>query len=169
VENLLMIEIVEADLSIPSHAEALVQLLDEYALDPMGGGKGLSNYVKANLSAELAKRKTAHVILAFVDNNPAGLIVCIEGFSTFSCKPLLNIHDVIVALSHRGKGLSKLLLQKAIAIAIDLGCCKLTLEVLEGNHVAQAAYKACGFSGYELDPQMGKALFWEKRLEAGTP
>jgi GNAT superfamily N-acetyltransferase len=74
-----------------------------------------------------------------------------------------------VALSHRGKGLSKLLLQKAIAIAIALDCCELTLEVLEGNHVAQAAYKACGFGGYELDPQMGKALFWEKRLEEGTP
>jgi GNAT superfamily N-acetyltransferase len=160
-----MIEIVEADLSTPSHAEAVVQLMDEYALDPMGGGKGLSDYVKANLSAELAKRKTAHVVLAFVNRKPAGLIVCLEGFSTFACKPLLNIHDVIVALPHRGRGLSKLLLQKAEAIAISLGCCKLTLEVLEGNHVAQSAYKAYGFRGYELDPQMGKALFWEKKLE----
>ncbi len=52
-----MIEIVEADLSIPAHAEAMVKLMDEYALDPMGGGKGLSDYVKANLRAELAKRK----------------------------------------------------------------------------------------------------------------
>ncbi|WP_243458495.1 GNAT family N-acetyltransferase [Nostoc sp. UIC 10630] len=149
---------------MPSHAEAMVQLMDEYALDPMGGGKGLSDYVKTNLSAELAKRKAAHVILAFVDAEPAGLVVCLEGFSTFACKPLLNIHDVIVALPYRGRGLSKLLLQKAEEMALDLGCCKLTLEVLEGNHVAQSAYKACGFSGYELNPQMGKALFWEKKL-----
>ncbi|MEH1939639.1 MAG: GNAT family N-acetyltransferase [Nostoc sp.] len=159
-----MIEIVEADLTMPAHADAMVQLMDEYALDPMGGGKGLSDYVKANLRAELAKRKTAHVILALVDAEPAGLVVCLEGFSTFACKPLLNIHDVIVALPYRGRGLSKLLLQKAEEIAFDLGCCKLTLEVLEGNHVAQSAYKACGFSGYELNPQMGKALFWEKKL-----
>jgi GNAT superfamily N-acetyltransferase len=159
-----MIEIFEADLSILAHAEAMVQLMDEYALDPMGGGKSLSDYVKTNLSAELAKRKAAHVILAFVDAEPAGLVVCLEGFSTFACKPLLNIHDVIVALPYRGRGLSKLLLQKAEEIAFDLGCCKLTLEVLEGNHVAQSAYKACGFSGYELNPLMGKALFWEKKL-----
>ncbi|MBE9001265.1 GNAT family N-acetyltransferase [Nostoc sp. LEGE 12447] len=159
-----MIEIFEADLTITAHAEAMVQLMDEYALDPMGGSKGLSDYVKANLSAELAKRKAAHVILAFVDAEPAGLVVCLEGFSTFACKPLLNIHDVIVALPYRGRGLSKLLLQKAEEIALDLGCCKLTLEVLEKNHVAQSAYKACGFSGYELNPQMGKALFWEKKL-----
>lgn len=160
-----MIDIVKADLSLPAHAEATIQLMDAYALDPMGGGQGLSNYVKANLLAELAKRKSAHVILAFVDAKPAGLIICLEGFSTFACKPLLNIHDAMVALPYRGKGLSKLLLQKAEAIALDLGCCKLTLEVLEGNHIAQAAYKSFGFSGYELNPQMGKALFWDKKLE----
>lgn len=159
-----MIEIVEADLSLLAHAEAMIQLMDEYALDLMGGGKGLSDYVKANLTAELAKRTTAHIILAFVDTEPAGLVVCLEGFSTFACQPLLNIHDVIVALPYRGRGLSKLLLQKVEEIAIALGCCKLTLEVLEGNHIAQSAYKACGFSGYELNPQMGKALFWEKKL-----
>ncbi len=159
-----MIEIIEADLRLPAHAEAMVQLMDAYALDPMGGGKGLSDYVKANLPAELAKRKAAHVILALVDTEPAGLVVCLEGFSTFACKPLLNIHDVIVASPYRGNGLSKRLLQKAEEIALDLGCCKLTLEVLEGNHIAQSAYKACGFSGYELNPEMGKALFWEKKL-----
>jgi GNAT superfamily N-acetyltransferase len=159
-----MIDIVEADLSLPTHAEATIQLMDAYALDPMGGGRGLSNYVKANLTAELAKRKSAHVILAFINTQPAGLLICLEGFSTFACKPLLNIHDVIVALPYRGRGLSKLMLQKAEEIALDLGCCKLTLEVLEGNHVAQSAYKAFGFCGYELNPQMGKALFWEKKL-----
>lgn len=160
-----MIDIVKADLSLPAHAEATIQLMDAYALDPMGGSQGLSNYVKANLLTELAKIKSAHVILAFVDAKPAGLIICLEGFSTFACKPLLNIHDAIVTLPYRGRGLSKLLLQKAEAIALDLGCCKLTLEVLEGNHIAQAAYKSFGFSGYELNPQMGKALFWEKKLE----
>ncbi len=159
-----MIEIVAADLSLPAHAEAMVQLMDIYALDPMGGGQALPDYVKANLPAELAKRKSAHVILAFVDAEPAGLVVCLEGFSTFACQPLLNIHDVIVALPYRGRGLSKLLLQKAQDIAFDLDCCKLTLEVLEGNHVAQSAYQAFGFSGYQLNPQMGKALFWEKKL-----
>lgn len=158
------IELIEADLNLPAHAAVVVQLLDAYARDPIGGGQGLADSVKANLPAELAKRKTAHVILAFVDTEPAGLVVCLEGFSTFACKPLLNIHDVIVASSYRGRGLSKLLLQKAEAIAIELGCCKLTLEVLEGNHVAQAAYKAVGFSGYQLDPEMGHALFWEKKL-----
>jgi GNAT superfamily N-acetyltransferase len=159
------IEIFEADLSLLAQADAMIQLLEEYALDPMGGGQGLPAFVKANLPTELAKRRTAHVILAMVDGQPAGMVVCLEGFSTFACKPLLNIHDVIVASPYRGQGLSKRLLQKVEEIALDLGCCKLTLEVLEGNRVAQAAYAAFGFKGFELDPEMGQALFWEKKLE----
>jgi hypothetical protein len=99
-----MIGIVKADLNVPAYADAVVRLMNEYALDPMGGGEGLSDYAKANLAAELTKRKTAHVVLALVDAEPAGLLVCFEGFSTFACRPLLNIHDVIVALPHRGKG-----------------------------------------------------------------
>lgn len=159
-----MTEIINANLASPEHARALVQLMNEYALDPMGGGQALPGHVQANLAAELHERKSAHVILALVDEQPAGLAVCIEGFSTFACKPLLNIHDIIVSQSFRGKGLSRLLLQKAEAIAVELGCCKVTLEVLEGNRIAQAAYRSVGFSGYELDPAMGKAMFWQKKL-----
>jgi ribosomal protein S18 acetylase RimI-like enzyme len=158
------IAIIEADLSIPKHARAVISLMDEYARDPMGGGNGLSDYAKTNLIPELAKRQTARVILAFVEDLPAGLVICLEGFSTFACQPLLNIHDAIVSLPYRGRGLSKLMLQTAENMAIELGCCKLTLEVLEHNYLAQKAYRSVGFNGYELNPEMGKALFWEKKL-----
>ena len=77
---------------------------------------------------------------------------------------MLNIHDVIVIEKYRGRGISKKMLNKAEEIAISLGCCKLTLEVLEGNTIAQGAYKSCGYSGYELNPKMGKAMFWQKKL-----
>ncbi len=138
--------------------------MNEYACDEMGGGEALPDCVQKNLVAELNKRDAAHAVLANVNGVAAGLVICFEGFSTFSCRPLLNIHDVIVSTQFRGKGLSKMLLLKAEEIAIRLGCCKLTLEVLEGNTAAQRAYEAAGFSGYELDPRMGKALFWEKKL-----
>ncbi len=159
-----MLEITIADLSNPSHAEALVFLLNEYAKDEMGGKAPLSEFAKQNLVPALQKRPGAHVILAFVENQPVGLTICLEGFSTFACKPLLNIHDIVVLAAYRGRGISKQLLSKAEEIALRLGCCKLTLEVLEGNTVAQAAYQACGFAGYELDPKNGKALFWQKKL-----
>jgi GNAT superfamily N-acetyltransferase len=159
-----MEKIVIADLSLPAHAAAIVYLLNEYAKDEMGGGEQLPDFVKDNLVAELRKRPGAHVVLAFVDDLPAGAAVCFEGFSTFSCMPLLNVHDLVVDRKFRGRGLSRLLLARAEEIAASLGCCKLTLEVLEGNSIAQAAYKACGYAGYELDPKTGRALFWQKKL-----
>ncbi|PPD42916.1 MAG: GNAT family N-acetyltransferase [Methylobacter sp.] len=159
-----MIKIILADLSLPKHAQAIISLLDEYAQDPMGGGAQLPAFVRANLIAELKKRQGVYVIMAMLGDNAAGMAICFEGFSTFACKPLLNIHDVIVSANHRGRGIAKQLLAKAEEIAINSGCCKLTLEVLEGNITAQAAYKACGFAGYELDPIMGKAMFWQKNL-----
>ena len=159
-----MTDIQIADFNNPSHASAIVFLLNEYAKDPMGGGEALSAYTQANLVAEMAKRSTCHAAIAFVDGKPAGLINCIEGFSTFACKPLLNIHDVVVLAEFRGQGISSLLLKKAEEIATGLGCCKLTLEVLEGNKIAQAVYIANGFAGYQLDPAMGRALFWQNKL-----
>jgi ribosomal protein S18 acetylase RimI-like enzyme len=160
-----MIEQIEvADLSNPLHAEAIVYLLNEYAKDKMGGGAELIDFTKHNLIAELKKRKNIYALIAFSDKAPVGLAICMEGFSTFACKPLLNIHDIVVIPEYRGRGISKKLLAKAEEIAKELGCCKLTLEVLEGNKTAQAAYKAYGFDGYELTPETGKALFWQKYL-----
>jgi ribosomal protein S18 acetylase RimI-like enzyme len=163
------IEIIEANPAKPSHAAAIVQLMDEYARDLMGGGQGLSEEVKSNLPMALSKRSNAHVILALSELEPAGLIICFEGFSTFACRPLLNIHDVIVSGSYRGQGIAKRLLNQAEVIARRLDCCKLTLEVLEGNAIAQSAYKSVGFNGYQLNPEMGHALFWEKKLIYPNP
>ena len=156
--------IIRADLSNSTHAKALVSLLNQYALDPMGGGEGLSDFTKTNLAKEIHKRSTITVILAFDGETPAGLINCIEGFSTFMTKPLINIHDVYVDEKYRGKGVAKQLLQAAEDLAIEKGCCKVTLEVLEGNEPAKSAYQNFGFDGYELDPKMGKAMFWQKKL-----
>jgi GNAT superfamily N-acetyltransferase len=157
-------DIQTADFSNPVHTQAIVYLLNEYAKDPMGGAAELSEFVKANLISEMAKRPTVYAILAFVNGKPAGLANCVEGFSTFACKPLLNIHDMVVLAEYRGQGISSQLLKKAEELATSMGCCKLTLEVLEGNKTAQAAYIANGFMGYQLVSEMGQAMFWQKKL-----
>ena len=161
-----MIEIVESNYTADGHQKFIVELLNDYATDIMGGGTELSENVKANLVKELEKRETIHTVLAFVDGKAAGLVVSIEGFSTFLCMPLLNIHDVVVSSEFRRRGISKMMIRKVEEIALRLGCCKLTLEVLEGNEVARSLYKSIGFNSYELDPKMGKALFMEKKLNS---
>ncbi|WP_298861446.1 GNAT family N-acetyltransferase [uncultured Gimesia sp.] len=157
-------QIFEADLTIPEHAHAVVFLLNSYACSPEGGEKPLPDIVQRDLASTLHQRSDTVVLLAFENDQPTGLVICMEGFTTFACKPLLNIHDVFIADEYRGQGLCRQLFERVESIAKTRGCCKLTLEVLEGNQRACAAYKKLGFSGYELDPQMGQALFWEKKL-----
>lgn len=156
--------IVQADLTLPQHARALVELMDEYARHPMGQGQPLQASIKEQLPEALLARSDGFQVLAFVDERPVGLVNCFEGFSTFACKPLVNIHDVIITEAYRGQGLTRKLFAKVEEIARQRDCCKLTLEVLEGNRQAQAAYQSLGFAGYQLDPEMGQALFWEKKL-----
>lgn len=160
-------EILRADLALPAHAEALVLLLDAYARDAAGGGHALSDEVKQRLPAELARRQGVHVLLAFVGGEAAGLAICMEGFSTFACAPLLNLHDFAVRPQFRGQGLGKALLARVAGLAEDLGCCKVTLEVLEGNARARGLYLACGFEDYALDPAYGKAMFMQRWLAKG--
>jgi len=158
--------LVQADLENAAHAEALLFILNEYAADIMGGGEKLSDHTRTHLIDELKKRDTSLIALVFVDEQPAGLAICFEGFSTFHCAPLLNIHDFTIAPTFRGRGLSKLLLRKIEELAAERGCTKLTLEVLEGNTIARKLYENSGFERYGLDPKMGKALFYEKKLSA---
>ena len=158
------LRVFQANYTDSLHAQAVVQLLDAYAQDPAGGCTPLSDFAKQNLVAELAKRPQAFSVLAFDGDAPVGLVNCIEGFSTFACKPLVNVHDVVVLSSHRGQRVGEQMLALAEKIAVERGACKLTLEVLSGNLSAIKLYERIGFAGYQLDPAMGSALFLQKWL-----
>lgn len=154
-----------ADYTNPVHAAALVHLLDAYAADPMGGGEGLSDFAKANLVPCLAARPQAYSVLAYSGDLPVGLVNCIEGFSTFACRPLVNVHDVAVLSAYRGRGIADKMLALCEAIARERGACKMTLEVLQGNAGAIRAYQRFGFAGYQLGSAMGQAGFMQKWLK----
>ena len=157
--------VLRADYANPVHALALVQLLDAYASDPMGGAHGLSDFAKANLVSALASRPQAYSVLAYDGEQAIGLVNCIEGFSTFACRPLVNVHDVAVLASHRGQKVAEKMLALAESIAVERGACKLTLEVLSGNVGAYRLYQRLGFANYELDPALGQAQFMQKWLD----
>lgn len=153
-----------ADYTDPADAQAIVALLDAYACDPAGGAQALDDDVKARLVAELAARPQAFSILAFDGEQPVGLVNCIEGFSTFKCKPLINVHDVAVLPGHRGRGIAEQMLALAERIGLERGAVKMTLEVLEGNAPALRLYQRVGYEGYQLDPALGCARFMQKWL-----
>jgi ribosomal protein S18 acetylase RimI-like enzyme len=164
------LSILQADYANPVHARALIDLLDAYARDPAGGGEPLSEFARVHLVQALAARPQAFSVLAFEGSGgdagqPVGLVNCFEGFSTFACQPLVNVHDVVVLASHRGRRVGERLLAEVERIARLRGACKLTLEVLSGNASALRLYGRAGFAGYQLDPALGSAQFLQKWLD----
>lgn len=153
-----------ADYSDPRDAGDVVALLDAYARDPMGGGAPLADDVKARLAGDLAANPHAFSLLARIEDRAVGLANCFMGYSTFAAAPLVNIHDIAVMPGHRGAGIGRALMAAIETEALKRGACKITLEVLSGNHAARRLYAAMGYGDYQLDPQAGHALFWQKRL-----
>ena len=158
------VEIVEADLNRRDHQQAIVDLIDAYAMDPMGNGGALPDRVKNALIPGLKEHPTTLIFLGKVDRAPVGIAVCFIGFSTFAARPLINVHDLAVLPTHRGNGVGRLLLSAVERKAREMGCCKVTLEVLENNRPAMKMYAAAGFARATYTKAAGGALFFAKKL-----
>jgi ribosomal protein S18 acetylase RimI-like enzyme len=158
------IEVIETDLRRPEHQSATLELLDAYARDPMGNGAPLSAEVRRQLIPGLREHPTTIVFLAYSDGVAIGLAVCFRGFSTFAARPLINIHDLVVLSTHRGRGVGRRLIEAVAAKGRMLDCCKLTLEVLENNQRARRLYDSAGFAQAMYQPDAGGALFMSKVL-----
>jgi len=80
-------------------------------------------------------------------------------FATFTVKPFINIHDVIVTAAWRGNGIGRKMLEKVLETADGMDCSKVTLEVREDNQSARALYNSLGFM--DADPRQ---FYWAKFL-----
>lgn len=158
------LEIVEADLKRPDHQRMVVDLIDAYAMDPMGNGGPLPPRVKRDLIPGLHGHPTTLIWLALRSGEAAGIAVCFVGFSTFAARPLINIHDLAVRPRWRGGGIGRRLLEAVEEKARGMGCCKVTLEVLANNHRAMRIYAAAGFAQAVYGGEGGAALFYAKHL-----
>lgn len=143
-------EILDADLDDPVHRRGVVDVLDSYASDPVGGGEPLRPDVRGRLPEALRGHPASLVLLASVEGRPVGVAVCFYALSTFQARPLVNVHDLAVVPEHRGKGIGRALLAAVEARARRDGCCRLTLEVQEDNDPARALYERFGFSDYTV-------------------
>jgi GNAT superfamily N-acetyltransferase len=157
------IEIVDADFVRPEHQQAIREMLDAYSRDPMGNGKPLPADVLERLVPALRDHPTAVVLLAYDGVRPVGIATCFQGMSTFVARRLLNLHDLAVIPDYRGKGVGRRLMAAVEEKARALGCCKVTLEVLEDNPARQI-YEAAGFIAPDYGNGAGRSLFLAKPL-----
>jgi ribosomal protein S18 acetylase RimI-like enzyme len=162
------IEIQQADLNRPDHRQAVLELINAYAADPMGNGKPLTEEVRCSLISGLQKHPTTIIFLAYQGTNAVGIAVCFQGFSTFAARPLINVHDLAVLPACRGQSIARRLLEAVEHTAKAMGCCKITLEVLENNRGARDLYHAAGFAQVQYQEAAGGSLFYSKPLGAGS-
>ena len=159
------LSLIKVEYNKAEHVSDLISLLQMYAKDPMGGNEAISDEVIAALPSALQARPFMNSFIVYDEGEPVAFSNCIESFSTFSGKGVMNIHDFAVSPASRGKDVSQFLLKGIQDYATLIGCTKLTLEVLEGNKSAIRAYEKAGFAAYELSPDMGKAMFWQKYID----
>jgi ribosomal protein S18 acetylase RimI-like enzyme len=154
----------EANLDDPAHQRAVVDLVNAYALDPMGAGAYLPDHVQRDLVSGLRAHPTTRVFVAFDAASPVGIAVCFQGFSTFHARPLINIHDLAVLPGYRGQGVGRRLLEAVEVAARATNCCKITLEVRDDNTRARRLYVSHGFiGGADVDPDE-RLWFMQKSL-----
>jgi len=153
------LEIIPCDFDRSDHCEALVLLMNEYISDKMGDGVPYTEEQKVKLVEGLRQHPSKLILFARTGNRFVGLTNCFVNFATFTVKPYINVHDVIVTDSWRNRGVGRRMLEKVIEKAAELGCSKVTLEVRDDNHNAKYLYNSLGF--FDADP---KQYYWTRYL-----
>ena len=148
-----------ADLNNPIHCAGILHCLDAYASDPMGCAAALPSDVKDSLIDGLKQHAANLCLLAVHEAQIIGIALCMISYSTFRARPRLNVHDLTVLPTHRGRGIGRQLLQAVIDHAAQNDYCQVTLEVRQDNPRAQALYQSMGFSGGEAPME-----FWVKAV-----
>jgi len=153
------LSILKVDLQDSIHVSQVIKLLNDYMNDPMGNNRPMEKSLAPKIISGLKAHSGFLGFFVMAGDQYAGLANCNINFSTFQAKPLINIHDFIVAPEFRNIGAGHFLLSGIINYALQNNFCRVNLEVREDNLVAKSLYKKLGFS--DCVPKM---MFWEKKL-----
>jgi GNAT superfamily N-acetyltransferase len=89
----------------------------------------------------------AEVVIARLDDRPAGFAIFFHNFSTFVGRPGLYLEDLFVLPEFRGKGIGKALLRYLAKLAVERKCGRFEWMVLDWNSPAIEFYKSLGAEG----------------------
>ncbi len=106
----------------------------------------------------------ATVLLASVNDEPAGFALYFRNFSTFLGRPGIYLEDLFVKPQFRSKGIGKKLLVELAGLAVSSGYGRLSWVVLDWNKPAIDFYTRLGaeiMSDWSVNCLTGQAL---KRL-----
>jgi GNAT superfamily N-acetyltransferase len=94
---------------------------------------------------ERMEHRESVIFIALEGETALGFTQLYPLFSSTRMKRLWLLNDLYVAPEHRGKGISKLLLERAKELARDTGACEVMLETAKTNDIGNRLYPAAGF------------------------
>jgi len=153
------LSILNVDLQNPVHCNQVIKLLNDYMNDPMGNNSPMAKGLAPQIISGLKLHQAFLGFFVMAGDQFDGFANCNINFSTFQAKPLINIHDFVIAPEFRGMGAASFLLDGILNYASLNGYCRVNLEVREDNLAAKSLYKKLGFS--DCVPRM---MFWERKI-----
>lgn len=89
-------------------------------------------------------RRYAEVVIARLDDRPAGYALFFHNYSSFAGRPGLYLEDIFVLPEFRGQGIGKALLVYLAKLAVERKCGRFEWMVLDWNAPAIEFYKSLG-------------------------
>ena len=95
---------------------------------------------------ERLEQKDSVIFVAEANGELLGFTQLYPLFSSTRMKKLWLLNDLFVAAAHRGKGISKGLIDQAKSLCKESGACGMFLETEISNEIGNALYPRTGFS-----------------------
>ena len=103
-------------------------------------------------------------LLAQRDGKVCGMALLFFAYSSWRGAPTLVLHDLFIEAAERGKGAGRALVEAVARLAVERGCCRIDLNVVEWNETGRRFYQALGFDAldswipYRLDRKGAEQL-----------
>jgi ribosomal protein S18 acetylase RimI-like enzyme len=88
-----------------------------------------------------------HLLIAYVDSQPAGFVTGTELTHPDDARPELFLNELAVDAAYRGRGIGKELVAALWQLALRRGCRGMWVLTDDSNVPAKAVYRAAGGSG----------------------
>lgn len=145
-------------IAAPADVTPLVALLAEL-------NRGLERPVESQPAdwernlAELIDDPHAHLLIAEVSGNVAGLLTLNSRVTVLHERRVGLIDELVVAEAHRGRGVGRALISAAAEFAQQAGWSEIEVSTESSNQAAAAFYLSCGFSqeAVLLERHLGEA------------
>jgi GNAT superfamily N-acetyltransferase len=112
---------------------------------------------------ERMRKKESVIHIAILENQIIGFTQLYPLFSSLHMKRTWLLNDLYVLAEHRGKGISKRLLETAKQLARQTSAAGIILETQKTNIIGNSLYPSCGFVLY------GSNNFYWWQTQAAPP